>query len=79
MHDQEGQEGDRLILDSHISDLPKPNDIKHCERSLWEKLRNLDEAEVGKTIGDYVQSTELKAFFKSYLEMVRKFASCCRT
>jgi hypothetical protein len=49
---------------SRISDLPEPSQIKHCERNLWERLCQLDEEEVERTIGEYVQSAELKALFK---------------
>ena len=49
---------------SRISDLPEPSQIKHCERNLWERLCHLNEEEVEKTIGEYIQSVELKALFK---------------
>jgi len=55
---------------SRISDLPRPVNIRHCERGLWEKLRNLDEEEIGETIGEYVQSAELKALFKRQDKLV---------
>jgi len=55
---------------SRISDLPKSNQIRHCERALWEKLRNLDEEEVDQRIGEYVESGELKALFKRQEKLV---------
>jgi hypothetical protein len=55
---------------SRITDLPAPNQIRHCERSLWEKIRQLDEEEVAAAIGNHLQSAELKALFKRRVKLV---------
>jgi hypothetical protein len=55
---------------ARVSNLPEPNQIRHCERQLWEKLRSLDEDEVGERIGEYVESAELKALFKRHEKLM---------
>jgi len=55
---------------SRLSNLPKPILIRHCERNLWEKLRSLNEEAVGKSIGEFVESAELKALFKRHQELI---------
>ena len=55
---------------SRISDLPMPNQIRHCEKVLWERLRSLNKEEVEETIGDYLGSAELKALFKRHDKLV---------
>jgi len=53
-----------------ISELPKPNQIRHCEKDLWAKLQKLDEEDVKEMIGEYVKSAELKALFKRHDKLV---------
>jgi len=56
---------------------PKVEDInllQHCERSLFEKLRTLDEATVRERLKPYLRSGEIDALLKRRQELVARFA-----
>lgn len=53
-----------------ISDLPKANEVKRCERRLWEKLQKLDAEEVKKRLKPYLKKAELKALLKRHQKLV---------
>ncbi|MGH9862687.1 MAG: hypothetical protein ACRD35_04610 [Candidatus Acidiferrales bacterium] len=49
------------------------NLLQHCERSLFEKLRTLDEGTVRARLKDYVRSGEIDALLKRRAELVAHF------
>jgi len=45
-------------------ELRNPQDIRYCERSLWEKLQTLDETEVRERLKDFVTRSEMEGLLE---------------
>jgi hypothetical protein len=52
-------------------DVPEVQKIKYCERSLWEKLRNLDEEVVRVELSDYLRSPEIDGLLKRRTRLIK--------
>jgi len=54
-----------------VSDLPEPNQVRRCERSLWENLQNLDDEVVEQELKRYLKKAEIKALLKRREKLIR--------
>ena len=52
----------------------KPKSIVTCERTLWERLRNLDRDRVRRQLKPFLRSNELRALFKRWDRLVARIA-----
>jgi hypothetical protein len=51
--------------------LPKPDLIRYCERSLWKRLQSLDETEISKRISPYLNAKEQEGVLKRRAALVK--------
>jgi hypothetical protein len=53
-----------------VSELKNPSSIILCERSVWEKLKNLEDSVIEERIGDYLDTYEMKTLLERKQKMI---------
>jgi hypothetical protein len=58
-----------------FSELPNPEAVQYCERELWERLQELDEAKLNAHLGEYLQEAELEAVLERKVKLVERISN----